>query len=70
VDDHPKFKQLKQVLSTYNNDSQPSRVRYQQTYIEQLFKMLSELTRLETAEEQLDYLEKIHRWATKGGLTN
>jgi hypothetical protein len=48
VDPLPKFQQLKQIITNFNTTTDPARIRYQQTYIEHLFKMLSELTRLPT----------------------
>ena len=50
VDAHPKFQQLKQIIANFNREDSPHRIRYQQPFVAQLFKMLSELTRLETTE--------------------
>jgi hypothetical protein len=41
IDNHPKFKQLKQIVDNYNQEQAPDRIKLKQSYVEQLFKMLS-----------------------------
>lgn len=35
-----------------------------QNYVEKLFKMMSEVTRIPNSENQLEYLNKIYEWAS------
>lgn len=65
LDDNPKYIYLKQLISQYNDDPEPNRPRYQQTFIQKLFKMMSEVSRMEGIENQLSTLHKIYAWATK-----
>lgn len=64
LDNNPKFKKLKQTVENYNNEKTPTRIKLQQTFVEKLFKMLSELTRIPIFENQLEYLSKIYEWAS------
>jgi hypothetical protein len=64
LDNNPKFKKLKQTVENYNNEKTPARIKLQQTFVEKLFKMLSELTRIPIFENQLEYLNKIYEWAS------
>ena len=41
IDTHPKFQQLKQIIVNFNQEPCPNRIRYQQPFVSQLFKMLS-----------------------------
>lgn len=65
IDDNPKFKQLKQLVQNYNQEASPARIKLQQSYIQRLFKMLSEVTRIHNAENQMEYLNKIYEWAVQ-----
>jgi hypothetical protein len=53
LDDNPKYIYLKQLIAEYNQDPEPERVRYRQAFIEKLFKMMSEVSRMEGIENQL-----------------
>jgi hypothetical protein len=63
LDGNPKFNHLCQIIHNYNQEASPARIKLQQAYMQKLFKMLSELTRIPIAENQLGYLDKIYQWA-------
>jgi hypothetical protein len=56
LDNNPKFRHLKQIVENYNQETKPSRIKLRQDFVQKLFKMLSELTRIPLSENQQEYL--------------
>lgn len=50
-------------MEHFNQETVPERIKLKQSFIERLFGMLSELTRIPIAEHQLEFLNKIYKWA-------
>jgi hypothetical protein len=63
IDHNPHFQQLRQIVHNFNLETSPDRIRLKQSFIHQLFQMLSELSRIPNSENQLDFLQKIYKWA-------
>jgi hypothetical protein len=67
IDTNPKFMELKQMVQNYNEDlvkKNVERPKLKRSFIERLYRMLREVTKICHMNNQLEFLNNIYTWAT------